>query len=98
MDSFSGTGSHEFEWFFHASPGTEVEQIPSGAVFRAKQAAVTLLFDDGGLQCENTDGWYSPSYGIRERTPVLVLRARRTPPFEIGIRIINSYAPDFRHQ
>ena len=97
-DSFTGTGLHDFEWFLHGSPGTEIERIPSGAVLRSGNAAITLLFDDAGIQCDNTDGWYSPSYGIRERAPVLILHARRTPPLTIEIRIVNSYAPDLRHQ
>jgi len=66
-DSFMGSDSHEFEWFFHASPGTQVEFTKAGFLLHAKERSITLLYDDPALQCENTDGWYSPSYGIRER-------------------------------
>jgi hypothetical protein len=97
-DSFTGNDSHEFEWFFHVSPGTQAELTTAGFVLRANDLSITLLYDDTALQCENTGGWYSPSYGIRERAPVVVLRARRVPPLKLGLRIVNNYAPDFRHE
>jgi hypothetical protein len=95
-DSFAGAGSHEFEWFFHLRPGTLCELIRSGVVLRQEGTSVTLLFDDDTFRCETADGWYSPSYGKRDRAPRLVLSARRSPPAKVGIRIINNYAPDTR--
>jgi hypothetical protein len=98
QDTLTGTGEHEFEWFFHLSPGTLVEFMESTVILRCRSAAITLHFDDNTVPCENTNGWYSPSYGIREPAPVIVRRVRASAPLQFRTWIINSYAPDFRNQ
>ena len=58
-DTISSTAEHEVEWTFPLAPGAE--------------RYVEIRAD--GLQFRPEQGWYSPSYGVREQTTFL--RARR---------------------
>ena len=86
-DSFSGTGRHLFEWFFHLAPKVTAKQ--SGSRFLLRTAAETASLDISGLDCEFElrSGWYSSSYGVREPTSVIVVRCEATPRFVVAIAI-----------
>ena len=71
-DLVSGVGRHSLEWTFPLGR-CEVEGGAGRAQARFEHASLTI--ESPGLEFTIEPGWYSPSYGRRERTPLL--RARR---------------------
>lgn len=77
QDTFSGTGNHAFELNYHLHPGLEARL--DGAWWRLEQDGRTVrirLLSGDGLSCVAGDdgpskGWYSPAYGVKEKSKVL---------------------------
>ncbi len=72
-DTVSSEGPHTLEWTFPLAP-CDVEGGDGRAQARFERASLTI--ESPGLDFTVEPGWYSPSYGRRERTPFV--RARRT--------------------
>jgi hypothetical protein len=108
QDSFDGEGTHSFEWFFHALPDTTVSVEGARARLCYGSRNLEIQAEQNGfppvaagfvpaLVWEIGEGWYSPSYGVRWRSPVLTARLTRQVPFKLAIRIVNSHASDSRN-
>ncbi|MBI4471557.1 MAG: alginate lyase family protein [Acidobacteria bacterium] len=82
LDSFEGSGAHRFEWFFHLHP--DVGAVYKGAHFLLESVGqrirLTFASPRAPFEHEIQEGWYSPSYGIRERAWVIVVRITATAP------------------
>src|SRR5712692_8430500 len=71
-DVLEGDGQHQLDLSWHFAPGT-LSTIPGGVMFYgAKKTALTLLFTAShACYQEISQGWYSPVYGKKERSPDL---------------------------
>jgi hypothetical protein len=71
-DTVTSRGSHLLEWTFPLRPC----RVTGGDGYaRAEYDGVVLSFECDGLRFSVENGWYSPTYGRRTRSPFL--RARR---------------------
>ncbi len=75
-DTVVSDAAHELEWTFplarcdaRGGEGRAVAEFEGG----------TLEVESDGLRFEVEDGWYSPSYGVRQATPFLRARRRAQP-------------------
>ena len=75
-------GGTELEWTFPLAPGLE-PSLDGGRV-----QAGPLAIEADGVELGVEDGWYSPRYGVRERTAFVRARARgrETTEFRLTIR------------
>jgi hypothetical protein len=64
-DRLSGSGRHEVAWHFHLAPGVTAHGGDGVVALAAAGALVTLTYPKE-LAVEIVDGWYSPSYGVRQ--------------------------------
>ena len=72
----------------HAAPSVIIEREGHDVVLRHATNRL-LLRANGGLEsAEITEGWYSPSYGVRRRAPVIICRKRANAPTSGEIRLI----------
>jgi hypothetical protein len=87
-DSFEGSGTHNLEWFLHLAPSTQVRTEGLQLVLEREQSR--LLIDIRGVSIETQiiDGWYSPSYGVRRRAPIIAFRVHSALPVATEIRIV----------
>lgn len=69
-------GGSELSWTFPLAPGADARVDGQTAV--AEWPGVAVRFEAGDVSFSIEDGWYSPRYGVRERTRFL--RARRSTP------------------
>jgi len=74
-DVVTSEGEHELEWTFPLA-SCEVACTSGRAV--ASFRHVTLTIESVGLDFNLEEGWRSPSYGVRERTPFVRARRRST--------------------
>lgn len=82
-DEVQGTGSHVLEWFFHLDPAVSVEFNENSIILHSGiRGAVTFA---GDLIGHNTvalqEGWFSPNYGLKEKSSVLCIRRNEMLPF-----------------
>jgi hypothetical protein len=64
------SGGERLQWSFPLAPGAQVEVEETTA--RARWAGATLALEaTAGVTWTVEDGWVSPRYGVRERSPVL---------------------------
>jgi Heparinase II/III-like protein/Heparinase II/III N-terminus len=75
-DTVLSQGAHDLEWTFPLAP-CEVSAAEGRAV--AQFPTARLEIESPGLRFEVEDGWYSPSYGVRIRTPFLRAERRGRP-------------------
>lgn len=86
-DDFLGEGEHTLEWRFHLAPTAVIQSLHDSEVaIRIGETRVTIQKDSGKWKAE--DGWYSPTYGVRQRSLVLtcVLTAHTPCSSEITMR------------
>ncbi len=77
-DTVESTGAHELSWTFPLAPGCEVSVEEGGAEARFGERRLTVEAA-GDVEFRVEEGWYSPSYGVRVRTPYLRARRRSAP-------------------
>jgi len=75
-DTLQGTGTQPLEWTFPLAPCNAVAR--NGGV-EAEFEAARLEITGEGLEFAVEEGWYSPSYGVRVRTPFVRARRRSAP-------------------
>ncbi len=75
-DTVIGEGDHLLQWTFPLAP-CAAEADGNRAVAEFDETRLTVQGD--GLRFAVEDGWYSPSYGLRLRTPFLRARRRARP-------------------
>lgn len=81
-DIISGDGFHDLNWYFHANKGVSIIVQDDIILFKNHNDKILSLFLDNIYARELKDGWYSPSYNIKERAQILLLRKRVESPFE----------------
>ncbi|MEW6709412.1 MAG: alginate lyase family protein [Candidatus Riflebacteria bacterium] len=95
QDSFSGQGTHDFELNFHLHPGVGLEQRDGWWRMQRDGNRLDMrlfgsdTFASVGGQEAPLAGWYSPAYGIKEKS--VVLRAcKKGRPDEITFTTVIS--------
>jgi hypothetical protein len=84
-DSFLGRGIHDYELNFHLHPDAAVEEHDGWWHLRKGESRIsmTLLGDDNFTSVHGQEapilGWYSPAYGIRQKSTVLQTRRNGHP-------------------
>jgi hypothetical protein len=91
-DSFEGTGTHLFEWFFHIHPNVRLQTRPRSVELHAAGLTMSLMFEDAARDWTCAPGWYSPSYGVRQPIDVVCGTCERAVPFNVTTRISLSKA------
>ncbi|HET9830909.1 MAG TPA: alginate lyase family protein [Vicinamibacterales bacterium] len=91
-DSLTGTGWRQLTWRFHLDPAIVPER--DGANVRLSNGARTVWLVPAQpapeMTLEITDGWVSPSYGVRVPTNVLVWRVRARVPLTVSFLFAES--------
>jgi len=89
-DSFTGAGTHLFEYFFNFDVGIEVSLTEQkGLVAKGERAALAIIPTSQHLfTIKRTSRWVSPSYGTRHRASGIIFRQRTSVPFESNILFI----------
>jgi uncharacterized heparinase superfamily protein len=85
-DEFLGNGKHVLEWRLCLAPSVVV-QLPGESEAVIKNGPVVLTVRKDGGRWKMEDGWYSPSYGVRQRTRVLSCTLSTSVPFSSEITI-----------
>jgi uncharacterized heparinase superfamily protein len=71
-DQFDSSGRHPLRWCFLLYPGLTATLSPGHLQLHGPHGGGTLLFDDKAT-AKLSDAWYSPGYGKRIRTQILVI-------------------------
>jgi uncharacterized heparinase superfamily protein len=102
-DFLSGRAEHLVEIYFHLAPQIRVEKISENEfkligqkkelLFRAaisenprnnpRESAIYTK----NLSCEIIDGWYSPSYGLKEKSQMIVFYGKIVLPLKLNFLI-----------
>lgn len=73
-DRFEGEGRHELKWHFHFDPSVKVALHPGRARVLIEAGTRQWEFSwDSRLTADLSEGWFSPSYGVRTPATVLTL-------------------------
>ena len=84
-DAFTGTGEHTFELNFHLHPEASVTERDGCWQISREDASLTFYLLEGEHftpvhgQYSPILGWFSPSYGLKQKTTVLQIRKKGTP-------------------
>jgi uncharacterized heparinase superfamily protein len=84
-DSFDGSGVHKFELFFHLAPDVGVSQEESVFEMEAGGQRLGLRLEGTALTCRISEGWFSPSYGIRQPIQVIAASTEAEAP---SVRVV----------
>jgi uncharacterized heparinase superfamily protein len=85
VDTFEGTGIHDYELNFHLHPDAVATLSGSGCVIDNSQVTCTIALMDGTTfshsrgQINPILGWFSPAYGIKRETSVLSCKKSGRP-------------------
>ena len=74
-----GSGERRVRWHFHCGPGVSVEAAGARIVLTSGTRTCSLRVPDD-LNVEVGEGWYSPSYGVREPCATIDLSVTLTLP------------------
>jgi len=86
-DSFEGKGVHRLEWFLHIHPSVMVTTDRNRVILGNGKSKVQVTSPDADRNWEIRSFWYSPSYGCRERAPMIVLSKTSKVPLAVSILI-----------
>jgi uncharacterized heparinase superfamily protein len=86
-DTVASSGSHSLEWTFPLMPCQAVAR-DGGAT--AEFEGGRLVIEADGLEFAIEDGWFSPSYGVRMRSPVIRARRRSQPGDDVTELILRA--------
>ena len=102
MDSFAGTGEHDFALHFHLHPGAVVTRDKdSWSIARGGRRIWLKLLGEPELELlqgggDGPPGWYAPAYGSKE--PSSVLRClKRGASRSISFRTVIGWGDDLDH-
>lgn len=75
-DTFKGTGSHRITENFHLAPGLKIEKDNDGFIVKGKKRKLQISCHDAKVstslgRTNPVEGWYSPTYGTKEKSTVL---------------------------
>ncbi len=87
VDELRGAGEHQLEWRFHFAPdcdpvlaGCVCDVVwPGGKTSLQLDPTIEWMLVRGGVEA----GWFSPSFGVREPTPTLCGRLKKTLPVSV---------------
>jgi hypothetical protein len=74
-DMLEGYGTHSLRWHFHFAPGVTVEKLSSDAIHVHGGPVSVRMTLPPQLTAAIAPGWYSPSYGVRQRCTMVDLDA-----------------------
>lgn len=69
-DQITGTGEHSLEWNFHFAASCPVEAKGMAIHTTYPQDPNIALTTESLLACALTEGWVSPTYGLRQPAPI----------------------------
>ena len=72
-DVLDGRGVHRIRWYFHFAPGVCVSRASDSTINIAAGARSLQMHVPSPLESTPSEGGYSPSYGVRVPTEVLLL-------------------------
>jgi hypothetical protein len=74
--------AHHLNWYFHLSPHIEIEFSEESEIvfYKYSQRLAKMLFDSK-LKFLTLESWYSPSYGIKEKSKCLNFQIYTSLPF-----------------
>lgn len=75
---------HRLEWYFHLSPAIAVEEKGNNVFLLGDEVELTA---PGHLKGAVTDGFYSPSYGIKTENKVIKFEHSGIAPFEVRFQL-----------
>jgi len=76
-DTFKGTGSHRITENFHLAPGLKIAKKSHGFVAKSQKRKLQIsCFNNFKISASSgrinpVEGWYSPTYGVKEKSTVL---------------------------
>ena len=85
VDTFAGSGIHDYELNFHLYPDAVVSSNGSECEIDNSHVTCTIALKDGSYfrhfkgQTDPILGWFSPAYGVKRETTVLSCRKRGRP-------------------
>jgi len=82
-----GELNHTIEWYFHLAPSVEVEGGRNKFILSSENTKISFLNMASQLSSSVIDGWYSPGYGVKERTRVLKYTYNGRIPFACEFQI-----------
>jgi len=69
-DKLKGHDEHSMEWFFHFSPGLDL-QLDEGnsaiTVLKEGKPFLAVNIPCNGIRCQTRNDWYSSRYGVKQR-------------------------------
>lgn len=86
-DTIESGGAHELEWTFPLA-ASDADAHPDGA--HALFDGVELHIVGEGLEFRVDDGWYSPRYGVRVRTPFVRANRRGRPGRDVQVLTLRA--------
>jgi hypothetical protein len=90
-DRLAGEGARLVESFLHLAPGTRVRRLGDAPQLALERRGASVeLRADGFDEVEVVDGVHSEQYGVREPAPVVVARAARRLPCQLGFVLVPS--------
>ena len=66
-DIIDGEGNHDLSWYFHFAPGLTVTQEKEHLVMMKHHDQMFFLSYPMQFKLHLNNGWYSPSYGVKEK-------------------------------
>ena len=82
MDVVDGSGHHQVASRVHLHPEVTVSREPDGFRLTRKGVPVYLSIGEGTMRTEK--GWYSPQFGVRIASTVLVIEATKRLPVTLS--------------
>ncbi len=85
-DTLRGQAEHTLELSLHLHPSVQVESQNNNAYILRRDGRRYRISITGG-SCDVSDGWFSPSYGVKQRNTVLRMRYKVLLPHTIRTTI-----------
>lgn len=83
-DEIRGRGTHAYALRFHLAPGARATIAERTARIRFEDdAVIEMKISDRNVTMQVGDGWYSPTWYTKVPVPVVELKWRGEPPYEL---------------
>jgi len=87
-DSFTGEGSHRFEFFFNFDADLEVTLDSSGSAMARGKFATLAVVPDRTLEARIEDRWVSVAYGTRVRSSAIIFTLSAEVPLTVTFYLL----------
>jgi hypothetical protein len=93
-DRVAGKGAHRLAWRFLFAPEAEVRLAGGQVIAEREGAVVELRLQRGGAPLSLEEAWYSPSYGVRQKTVAarILLDAELPVELEFAFEVVKAAA------